>query len=63
MRVWVSASALLIVVALVATFAVGSIIIVVQAVADLHTLIRNADQGLYGDTLYVCDPLDLSPCF
>jgi hypothetical protein len=63
MRVWVSASALLIVVALVATFAVGSIIVVVQAAADLHQLIRDADQSFYGDTLYVCDPVDLSPCF
>jgi hypothetical protein len=63
MRVWVSASALLIAVVLVATFAVGSIIVVVQAAADLHQIITNAHEGIATDDLAICDPLDPASCF
>jgi hypothetical protein len=62
MRAWVSVCALL-VVALVAALTVASVIIAVQAAADLHQMIMNAHQGISDDVIAICDPFDPSSCF
>jgi hypothetical protein len=63
MRGWASPIALLIVVALIATFALGTMVTVIETAAALHQLITNAHEGVYDDALDLCDPLDLSSCF
>jgi hypothetical protein len=63
MRQWISAIALLVVVACVATFAVGSIIAVIEATNVLQRTVVGVDDSLYAGGMSECDPLELDPCF
>jgi hypothetical protein len=62
MRQWISAFAILIVIAMIATFAVGSIVTVIHANSVLQQSIGEADGLAYADSMDDCDLFDSSTC-
>jgi hypothetical protein len=62
MRQLTSAFVILIVVAMIATFAVGSIVTVIHANAVLQQSIGDADGLAYIESMDDCDPFDSSTC-
>ena len=63
MRQWASAFVILIVVTMMATFAIGSIVTVVHATAVLQQSVVAVDDLTYAESLGACDLVDSSPCF
>lgn len=63
MRLVVGVSAFLIVVAFVATFAVGSIVAVINAVTVLERPVTGWDDMMFDEHLDECDPFDVASCF
>ncbi len=63
MRQWASALVILVVVATIATFAIGSIATVIHANAVLQQSVTDVDDLTFAENLGECDPFDLSPCF
>ena len=62
MRQWSSAFVILIVVAMVATFAVGSIVAVVHANAVLQESVAQFDDLAYDEAMSECDLFDSVAC-
>jgi hypothetical protein len=62
MRQWTSAFLILIVVAMVAAFAVGSIVAVVHANAVLQQGVGPFDDLAYDAAMSECDPFDTISC-
>ena len=62
MRQWTSAFLILIVVAMVAAFAVGSVVAVVHANAVIQQGITQFDDLAYDAAMSECDPFDTISC-
>ena len=62
MRQLTSAFVILIVVAMVATFAVGSIVTIIHANTVLQQSIGDAENLAFADTMNNCDIFDSSTC-
>ena len=62
MRQLSSLAIILVVVAMVATFAVGSIYSVVHANAVLQQSVAALDELYFAETMDQCDVLDAAPC-
>ena len=62
MRQWASAFVILIVVAMVATFAVGSVVAVVHANTVLQQSVTQFDDLAYDAAMSECDPFDTASC-
>ena len=62
MRQWASAFVILIVVAMVAAFTVGSIVTVIHANAVIQQSIGDAEGLAYADGMDDCDLFDSSTC-
>ncbi|MFN8632425.1 MAG: hypothetical protein U0893_01130 [Chloroflexota bacterium] len=64
MRQWISALALLLVVAGMATFAVGSIVTIVNATQVLQRAAgADVDSSLYAESFGDCDSADSASCY
>jgi hypothetical protein len=63
MRQWVSVFAVLFVVTLVTTFAIGSIVTIVEATIALQSSIVEIDDLTFASTMEECDAFDAAPCF
>ena len=62
MRQWTSAFLILIVVAMIATFAVGSIVTVIHANTVLQQSVAQFDDLAYDAAMSECDPFDTVSC-
>jgi hypothetical protein len=63
MRQWASALVILIVVIMLATFAVGSIVTIVHATSVLQQSVGAAEELVVAESLDECDLFDSSLCF
>jgi len=62
MRQWASALVILIVIAMVATFAVGSIVTVIHANNVLQQSVAQFDDLAYDESMSDCDLFDSASC-